>query len=39
MDPETKKFITSRDVVFDEESSYYSAQRNPIQEVTFEGDQ
>ncbi|KAL0431918.1 UNVERIFIED_CONTAM: hypothetical protein Sradi_0817800 [Sesamum radiatum] len=30
MDPETKKFVTSRDVVFDEVSSYYSSHENEI---------
>ncbi|KAK4404457.1 Retrovirus-related Pol polyprotein from transposon RE1 [Sesamum angolense] len=31
VDPETKKFVTSRDVVFDEASSYYSSHENAIQ--------
>ncbi|XP_070041427.1 uncharacterized protein [Nicotiana tomentosiformis] len=32
MDPETKKFVTSRDVLFDEVSSYYSAEKTSNQE-------
>ncbi|KAL0383146.1 UNVERIFIED_CONTAM: Retrovirus-related Pol polyprotein from transposon TNT 1-94 [Sesamum calycinum] len=32
MDPEIKNFVTSRDVVFDEASSYYSSHENAIQE-------
>ncbi|KAJ7965013.1 Retrovirus-related Pol polyprotein from transposon TNT 1-94 [Quillaja saponaria] len=39
MDPETKKLITSRDVVFDEVSSYYSPLKNSIEETTLERDQ
>ncbi|KAL0371750.1 UNVERIFIED_CONTAM: hypothetical protein Scaly_0856600 [Sesamum calycinum] len=31
MDPETKKCVTSRDVVFDEVSSYYAFHENAIQ--------
>ncbi|GKF58272.1 uncharacterized mitochondrial protein-like protein, partial [Tanacetum coccineum] len=33
MDPETKKFITSRDVVFDEVSSYYAHQKNIVEKA------
>lgn len=33
MDPETKKFITSRDVVFDEISSYYANQKNMVEKA------
>ncbi|GJZ55387.1 integrase [Tanacetum coccineum] len=31
MDPETKKFVTSRDVVFDEASSFYAHQKNTVE--------
>lgn len=39
MDPEIKKFITSRDVVFDEISSYNSAQKTNSQEMILDVDQ
>ncbi|KAL0433338.1 UNVERIFIED_CONTAM: Retrovirus-related Pol polyprotein from transposon TNT 1-94 [Sesamum latifolium] len=35
MDPETKKFVTSSNVVFDEVSSYYSFHKNKIQGNVF----
>ncbi|KAF2320629.1 hypothetical protein GH714_029266 [Hevea brasiliensis] len=34
-----KKYVTSRDVLFDEVLSYYSVQKTTIQEVTLDGDQ
>jgi len=39
MDPETKKFVTSRDIVFDEISSYHSAQKTNNQEMILDVDQ
>ncbi|KAH0639737.1 hypothetical protein KY285_036323 [Solanum tuberosum] len=39
MDPETRKVVTSRDVVFDEISSYHSAQKTSNQETILDGDQ
>lgn len=38
MDPETKKLDTSIDVVFDEISSYHSAQKTSNQEIILDGD-
>ncbi|KAH0655418.1 hypothetical protein KY285_030300 [Solanum tuberosum] len=39
MDPETKKLVTSIDVVFDEISSYHSAYKTSNQETILDGDQ
>lgn len=39
MDPTTKKFVTSRDVVFDEVSSWYSAPNTIIKNVDLDDDQ
>lgn len=39
MDPGTKKLVTSRDVVFDEISSYHSTQKTSNQETILDGDQ
>lgn len=39
MDPKTKKFIVSRDVVFDEVSSWYSAQKLILQNIDSDHDQ
>lgn len=36
MDPETKKFVTSKDVVFDEISSHYSAKMFSAQEAILD---
>ncbi|KAH0707740.1 hypothetical protein KY285_010907 [Solanum tuberosum] len=39
MDPEPKKLVTSRGIVFDEISSYHSAQKTNNQETILDGDQ
>lgn len=39
MDPKTKKFIVSRDVVFDEVSSWYFAQKLTLQNIDSDHDQ
>ncbi|KAH0773837.1 hypothetical protein KY290_010974 [Solanum tuberosum] len=39
MDPEPKKLVTSRDIVFDEISSYHSAQKTSNQETILDDDQ
>lgn len=39
MDPETKKLVTSINVVIDEISSYYSAKKTSNQETILDGDE